>query len=313
MPGVDLHTTGGTSQAGLNLSEQFVRYASHSELNSNLPSLAGNFAYDSGPSKLTLASSYQEMDQSNLQSRNISQTVSHNLTDASANGSFGLTAKTGLGLGASFERTTYPQVGLGYVDNDVWSLPIDLYYAVTPKVDLSLGYNFRDTSSANSGFSSKDSFYNVGARGSFTPKLSGQIRVGVTQRRFNGGGSESQLGLGTTLTYLLTPKTSFDLTVSNDFNNSAFGSSQKVLSIGLNGQFALTQAWSVQSGVSYDATKYLGGFPRSDKFWVGNLGASYALTLRSALQLSYLYRKNSSNVPVNFSDNVVSLSASIRF
>jgi hypothetical protein len=52
---------------------------------------------------------------------------------------------------------------------------------------------------------------------------------------------------------------------------------------------------------------------RRDKFWVGNVGLSYALTANSAIQASYLYRKNSSNQSVNFNNNVLSLSASIRF
>jgi polysaccharide biosynthesis protein VpsM len=311
MPGVDLHTTGGVSQAALTFNEQFIRYSSHSDLNSNLASVAGSFAYSGAASKFDLSSSYQQMDQSNLSLRSVDQTVRRDLTDASANGSFGLTAKTSLGAGASFDRTRYPAVG--YQDSDDWSFPVDLYYSVTPKVDLSLGYRYRRTTLSNSNYDSKDHFINLGTRGAFTPKLSGQIRVGVTQRRSDAGGSTNQLGLGATLNYLLSPKTSIDLTASNDFSHSAFGTSQKNLSVGSDVQFAFTPQWSASTGVHYEATRYLSVPSRGDKFWVGNVGLSYALTANSAVQAAYLFRKNSSNQGVNFNDNVLSLSASIRF
>jgi hypothetical protein len=311
MPGVDLHTTGGISQAALTFNEQFIRYSSHSDLNSNLASLAGNFAYNGAVSQLSVNSSYQEMDQSNLSLRNVDETVRRDLTDVTANGSFGLTAKTSLGTGASFDRTRYPDVG--YQDSEDWSFPVDLYYAVTPKVDLSLGYSYRRTTLTNSSYNSKDHFINLGTRGAFTPKLSGQIRVGVTQRRSDEGDSTNQLGLSSVINYLVSPKTSVNLTASNDFTNSAYGTSQKTLSLGSNVQFAFTPQWSATTGVSFDSTSYLSAQARKDKFWVGNVGLNYALTANSALQVAYLYRKNSSNQSVNFSNNVVSLSASIRF
>ena len=311
MPGFDLHTTGGVSQAGLSFSEQFIRYSSHSTLNSELASLAGNFAYTGAASSLSATSSYQQMDQSSLSLRSVDQTVRRDLTDASVNGSLGLTAKTSLGTGASFDRTRYPKVG--YQDSDDWSFPVDVYYAVTPKVDLSLGYRYRRTTLSNSDYNSKDHFLNLGTRGSFTPKLSGQIRVGVTQRRDNAGNSTNQLGLGTTINYLISPKTSLDLTASNDFSHSAFGTSQKTLSVGSNVQFGFTPRWGATTGVSFESTSYLSVQARKDKFWVGNVGLNYTLTANSAIQVAYLFRKNSSNQGVNFNNNVLSLSASIRF
>jgi outer membrane receptor protein involved in Fe transport len=228
------------------------------------------------------------------------------------NGSFGLTAKTSLGTGASYERTRYPKVG--YQDSDDWSFPLDFYYAVTPKVDLSLGYRYQRSTIADADFNSKDNFFNVGTKGDFTPKLSGQLRVGVDQHRNDlDGSTTNQLGLGTTINYLLSPKTALDLTVSNGFTHSAFGTSQKTFSVGSNVQFAFTPHWSATGGASFESTSYLSAQARKDKFWVGNVGLNYALTANSALQASYLFRKNSSNQSVNFNNNVLSLSASIRF
>jgi outer membrane receptor protein involved in Fe transport len=311
MPGFDLHTSGGVSKAGLSFNEQLIRYSSHSDLNSNLASLAGNFVYNGAASSLSVEASYQQMDQSNVTLRSVDETVKRDLTDVAVKGSFGLTAKTSLGLGASFDRTRYPKVG--YQDSDDWSFPVDIYYAVTSKVDLSLGYRYGQTTISNSIFNSKDNFFNVGTRGEFTPKLSGQIRIGIDQRRDDSGDSTNQLGLGTTISYLVTPKTSVALTASNGFTNSAFGTSQKTFSIGSNAQFTFTPQWSVTTGLSFDSSSYLSAQARRDKFWVGNVGLNFAPATSYAIQVAYLYRKNSSNQGVNFNNNVVSLSASIRF
>jgi hypothetical protein len=154
---------------------------------------------------------------------------------------------------------------------------------------------------------------NLGTRGDFTPKLSGQIRVGIDQHRNDIGSSTNQLGLSSTINYLLSPKTSVDLTVSNGFTHSAFGTSQKTFSVGSNAQFAFNPQWSATAGASFESTNYMSTPARQDKFWVGNVGLNYALTANSAIQAAYLYRKNSSNQSVNFNNNVLSLSASIRF
>lgn len=311
MPGFELHSIGGLSQASLSINEQFVRYSSHSSLNSNLTSAAGNISYNNAASSLAVTASYQEMDQSNISLRNVDQTVQRNLASVSADGSFGLTAKTSVGTGVSYERTDYPEVG--YRDGESWALPVDFYYAMTPKVDLSLGYRYRQTKISGNNNDSKDHFASVGARGAFTPKLSGQIRVGLTQRRFSRGGSDNVLGLGATLNYVITPKTSASLSASNDFTNSAYGTSIKSFRVNTGVQFAFTPQWNGVVGLSYDASRYKSIPTRKDKFTVGNVGLNYVPTTYLAFQLSYIFRTNSSDRGVNFDNNVASLSASVRF
>jgi hypothetical protein len=312
-PGFDMHYAGGEASAGLIFNEQFVRYASTSDLDDHLANVAGNLGYNGGESKLTAAAAYQQEDQSTLVSQNVDQTLKHSLENASFNGEWGVTAKTTIGAGASFQRTIYPEAGL--VDSDVWSFPADFYYAVRPKVDLSLGYNYGKTTLDNGVGDSSDQFFNVGARGEFTPKLSGQIRVGVTELKAAQGSSSSQLGLGATLNYLFSPRTTFDFSADNGFTESATGTSESTFSLNSTGHFELSQAWSMTLGGSFDSTKYLMSIPaRRDNFWVGDIGLSYAWTSDTALQMSYLFRKNTSTLELaTFSDEVLSLSASSRF
>jgi hypothetical protein len=274
-------------------------------------SFAGNAGYDGGLSQISLTTSYQELDQSSTDLRNREQTVRRNLTAASLHWNTALAGKTSLGTGAQFERTGYPKGG--YVDNNVWSVPADLYYSLTAKTDLSAGFSYRRTTTEADSNNSKDLFFNLGARGQFTPKLSGQVRAGITSRRQDKGGTDRLLGLAMNLDYAVTPKSLLSLVASNDYSNSAFGTSQRVFSVRLNGQFFVTQQWSFETGVSHETTRYLDTFSRQDRFWVGSIGTTYSLTSNASLQLSYVFRKNTSNVPVEFQGSIVSFSASYRF
>jgi hypothetical protein len=313
-PGIDMHYAGGEASASLTYSEQFVRYASDKGLNDNLADLQGNLAYKGTASQLAATASFQQEDQSTLLAQNQDQTLKHSLAIGSVNGEWGVTAKTSIGTGASFQRTTYPEAGL--TNSDAWSFPVDLYYAVSPKIDLSLGYRFDKTTLDSGVGDSTDDFFNIGARGDFTPKLSGQIRVGLAELRSSqAGGNTKQPGLGMTLNYLFSPKTSLTLSADNGFTESALGTSQEVLSINSAATIALSQAWSLTLGGSFDSTKYLKQVPpRRDDFWVGDLGVGYALTTDTTFELSYLFRRNASTLDLaTFDDDVLSLSASSRF
>ena len=276
-PGIDMHYAGGEASAALTYSEQFVRYATDKGLNDNLASVDGNFGYKGSTSKFGADASYLQEDQSTLLAQNQDQTLKHSLASASIDGEWGLTAKTSLSGGASLQRTTYPETGL--TNSDAWSFPVDLYYSVSPKVDLSLGYRYDKTTLDSGVGDTTDDFFNVGARGDFTPKLSGQVRVGVTELRAGhaGGGNTSQLGLGATLQYLVSPKTTLNLSADNGFTESALGTSQEVLAINSTANIAISPAWTLTLGGSFDSTRYLMLLPpRKDYFWVGDVGLGYA-------------------------------------
>jgi hypothetical protein len=313
-PGLDMHVNGGGGSASITYDEQFVRYGTNKALNDNLATVAGKLAYQDATSQMTLVAGYQQQDQSTLGSQNIDQTVKHSTDNVSVGGEWAVTAKTLLGAGVGFVRTMYPEAGL--VDTDSWSVPVDYYFAVTPKVDLSLGDRFDRNVQDNGVGNTSDQFFNVGARGAFTPKLSGQVRVGVDVLKPQGGGSNtSQPGLGATLTYLVTPRTTLELSADNEFAESAVGTSEEVLSIAPNARVELGQAWFATLGGSLDSTKYLLAVPeRKDKFWVGDVGLGYAVSTDTSIEFTYVFRTNSSTLAsATFDDDILSLSGSSRF
>lgn len=311
-PGIDLHYAGGSASAGITFSEQFSRYAHDHSLDDQLANLAANLAYQGAETTLGVAASYQQIDQTTITSQSLDQTVKHTIVSGSANVEVAITAKTRVGVTPSYTRVEFPEVG--FTDSNIFTLPIDFYYAVTPKADVSVGYAYNRTTTADGSGDSKDNFFNIGARGQFTPKLSGQIRVGVTKLKPVSGPSTSQVGLETSLNYAYSPKTTFSLYANNGFAPSAAGNQTEVFSTGLSGSFELGQAWTANISGGLSATKYLIVPSRTDKFWNAQVGVSYAVSQSFDLSASYLYRKNDSTLEVvTFDDNVATLTASCRF
>jgi hypothetical protein len=311
-PGLDFHWTGGKASLGIAASEQFSRYQTNRELDDHLANIASSFAYAGTDVKLSAAASYQEEDQSSLNLQSSDQTVKHSLAAASGNGEFQVFPKTSVGVGVAFTRTVYPEAG--YTNSDEWSLPVDVYYAVTPKTDVSVGYRYDKTIEAGNVDNSKDEFFNVGVRGEITPKLSGQVRVGVTTYSPETGMKSRNLGLSANLDYVLSPKTTIDLNSSSGFDTSPLGSGEKVFTVGLSAISKLSEAWALNLGGSYVSTNYLITPERKDGFYVANAGLNYIWTSNISFQLDYVYRKNRSTLALaTFDDNVLTFSVAARF
>jgi hypothetical protein len=310
-PGLSFQWTGAASLS-ISASEQFSRYATNRELDDHLADINSSFAYNGANSKLGLSASYQEEDQSSLQVQSSDQTLKHSLAFVSATGEVNMAPKTSASLGVTFDRTVYPQAG--FIDSDLWSVPVNLYYAMTPKTDLSVGYSYQKTREDSGIGNSKGDFYNIGARGEFTPKLSGQVQVGVSDYRPDGGPKSRSLGLNANLDYAFSPKTTIVLSGSSGFSTSPLGTGEKNASVGVSVNTKLSEQWALSLGGSYLSSNYLITPIRKDEFWVGDVSLSYIWTTNISFQLDYIYRTNHSTLPyAMFDDDVVTFSVASKF
>ncbi len=311
-PGVDFHYSGGEGSAGISFSEQFSRYSQNRSLDDQLANLAANIGYHGANSSFNANGSYQQVDQTTTTATNLDQTVKQTIEAVSLGAEVGLTAKTRVGVTPSFSRTEFPEVG--FTDSDVWTVPVDVYFGMTPKTDLSVGYAYSKTKTQDDSGDANSSFINVGARGQFSPKLSGQVRVGVSKLKPKVGPATSQLGVESSLNYAYSPRTTFSLYANNGFAPSAAGNQTEVFSTGLSGNFELSQIWSLSVSAGTSSTKYLTAPPRTDHFWNGSVALNYIVSSNLNLQASYLYRKNASTLePLTFDDNLTTLTAACRF
>jgi len=286
--------------------DDFSSYKQNSKLNTNL--FSGDFAstYDDGKTKLGAGLFYHELNQNTVDNRGLTR---RNVFSANGSGEMDMTEITAVGAGITFTHTDYRRVG--YISSDDTTIPLNFYYKWTPKVDLSAGYQYRDYD-PTIGPEAKDNFFNVGARGEFTPLLTGQFRVGYTDRSFNHGVSAvHMLGLDGNLSYAVTPKSTLTLTAQNAPDTSPQGLQEKNTMIGLMGSLALDDQWSANAGVNYRAIKYP---DHTDHYTEGTVGATYTMNAYVKFVGAYVYRRNNSSFATSqFTENVFSLSANLRY
>ncbi len=309
-PGVDLvFGKGSITKGNAYYREEIRRYSDNDNQDAELSSLGFRSSYDNGVTKADFNASYAQVAQNDNDIRATGSIVRRKLTNLGAKVEFGISEKTSLAAGIAFDKTDYGPAS--YSDSDIWSLPLDVYYKVNPKMDWSLGYRYRSSELSGSGLDSTDHFINVGARGEFSPKLVGQVRVGLTQRSFDVGDDDTQLGFDGNLTYAFSEKTMYRFNISNDFGSSGTGDSTENFVIGLTVSNKLSEQWAFTGGLSLRKIDYS---TRSDDFLEGLVAVSYHLNAIVNFGASYTYRDNSSSAAAGeFSNSVFSFGANIRY
>jgi hypothetical protein len=226
-----------------------------------------------------------------------------------------LSPKTAIDVALDIDDRNYQTTG--FADTQTWSVPINLLYEVAPKLRGTAGYRFRDISQGGAA-DSTDHYFNVGARGEFTPKLTGSFTIGWTDREIDpfgtaAGRDDNTVGVESTFDYTISEKTMLRASIRNDFSNAATGATQEVfgLAVGLNSN--LSEMLTANVSLSWDSYDYVGA-PRTDDFWRFNLGAAYRYNEMVTLRGEYTYQDNSSDLAgVEFKNHIFSVSASIRY
>lgn len=309
-PGLDLvFGKGSVTKGNVYFREEIRRYSDNDNQDTELASLGFASAYDNGVTKADFNASYAEVAQNDNDIRVAGTIVRRDLTNLGGKVEFGFSEKTSLAVGITFAKTDYSATG--YSDSDIWSLPVDVYFKSNPKMDWSVGYRYRSSELSGSGADSTDHFLSVGARGEFSPKLVGQVRVGFSQRSLDVGGDDNQIGFDGNLTYAFSEKTSYRFNLSNDFGSSGTGASTESFRIGLSASNKMSDQWSFTGGLSLNKTDYA---TRTDDFLEGSLALSYDLNATVNFGASYTYRDNSSGLAsAEFTNSVFMLGANIRY
>lgn len=309
-PGVDL-VFGKNSVAKGNAyyREEIRRFSDNDTQDTELSSLGFNTAYDNGVTKANFNVSYAQVAQNTVLANSVGALNRRKLTNLGGKLEFGLSEKTSLAVGASFNKTKYASTG--FVDSDIWTLPIDVYFKSTEKLDWSLGYQYRSTDLSGSGRSFDDHFLSVGARGEFTPKLTGQVRVGLTQRSFDVGDDDTLFGLESSLTYAYSEKTSYVFTASNKPGASGTGDTNEAFNLGLNANSKISEQWSLNGGLTYTNYDYAN---RTEDYLEGQLGVTYTLNNYVNFGASYTYRNNETSAASGeFTGNLFMFGANVRY
>jgi len=309
-PGISLtFGKGSLTQGTFSLTESFSRYSQNSGLDTELASLQFSTNYDDGKSKFTSNASYNELNQNTVDNRG-NNLARRNVSNLGLNAELSASAKSKVGVGIKYVDTDYKRVG--YNDNTTFEIPVNYYYAVTSKVDLSLGYRYRSTE-VQAKPDSKGHTFRVGARGEFSPKTTGTISVGVGNREFDGGanGDKDILDLDAKLNIALSAKSTLQLTASNDFGVSGTGQEQKNFALGGLLRANISDQLALRGGLNFRKIDY---YTRKDDYTELQLGFDYIVSKIVTVQGGYAYRNNDSALAGgDFKNSVFSLAAKFRY
>jgi hypothetical protein len=299
----------------LSFSEQFVRYTSASSQNNELFNAKYDGTYSDSKSTIKLGASYVESAQNNRDAR-LNGVIVENTTESISTGfEWILSPKTGFDVSPAWENSDYSQKG--FTDRESWSVPLNFTYEIAPKLKSSGGYRYR-TDQQKAGADSTDHFFNLGAKGEFTPKLTGSLNVGYTTRDIKrygttAGSTKSTVGIISNFEYSYSDKTKLRASVGNDYRSGATGETQKVFSLSGGANTPLSNVLTADASLNYSKNDYV-QTGRSDDLWALNAGLSYTYNKYLKINGSYAYQDNNSNLNASdFKTNTFSISASVRY
>ncbi|HAV12600.1 MAG TPA: hypothetical protein DCX06_03750 [Opitutae bacterium] len=210
-PGFEINLGRGLSKADFSIITRYdiVRYSDLDQLDAELFHIKAVGSYKSSRLDLSASASFDEVKSTTGDVNVTNDLIEWDDTAARIDGEYRFSEKLSVGSGVRYSEREYQTYDNFLADRETITIPVDIYYELTPKVDLSLGYSYSDTdvgdtnaprsgivplvpgpgfgigtigTTSVSGYSYDSHFFNVGARGNLLPKLTGFFKVGYRVR-----------------------------------------------------------------------------------------------------------------------------------
>jgi len=314
-PGFELsYGKKGDFKSTLAIFDQLVRYTNANNLDSELLNVVWDASYKLAKLSVGADVSYRQLVQNSRDTAAAaggSGTIDsrRNVLSGSTTSEYAFTEKTKASTGVSYSKTAYADAN--FKDSESYTIPVNYFYGISPKVDLSAGLRYSKTK-VDAGPDSQDVNFNVGARGEYTPKLSGSFDVGYTVRTLEAESEQGIIAVNSGLTYVYSLKTDFSLNAQSGFETTPAGQSQRSYGVNLGGRTRFNDAYGASAGLGYKLIDFAN--TRQDHFVTLDLGFTHAISDRVSLAADYRYQNNMSSVSSGeFAANTISFSANFRY
>ena len=335
-PGFEINVGRGLSNADLSIITRYdiVRFDKVTDLDNELFHIKAVGSY--AGSRLTVNGlvSYDE-NQSNGADGNDNQKgklSASETTAANLNGEYTLSPKFSFGAGVNYNKREYKESSSA--DRESYTVPLDIFYELTPKVDLSIGYTYTSTEVSRTlsgvdevdGYDKEQHFVNVGARGDLLPKLNGSFKIGFNTMDSDDPltlednvlgredrNSSSGLGLDASFTYLATAKVSTNLNLNRNFDVAGQGESTEATRVDLSANYSINTRFTATANLGYTLREYVDSKREDDNYRTG-LSLSYVPNEYWRFSTGYNYTENDSNSDgQSYEAHVINVSASLRY
>lgn len=322
-PGFEINVGRGVSNAGFSIITRYdvISYQDNDQVDTELFHINAVGSYKTSRLNLKGSVSFDENKLSSGENNVTNDLVEYDTTAGNLNVEYRVSPKFSFGAGFRYEDKEYQTFTDLFADREKTSFPLDVFYELTPKLDLSLGYTHTSTDvgatllNPNGDYTQEGSFYNIGARGKLLPKLTGFFKVGYRNNENDRPGSKDSgtLGLDADLTWTATPKLTVRLDLSRDFGVGGEGQSTEDTSADLIGIYSINNYFSANANLGYTIRDYT-NTGREDDQLNGGLRLSYSLNQHWRFSTGYTYSENDSNVANrSYEDHTVDLTAVLRY
>lgn len=344
-PGLEVNVGRGLSNLDLSIVTRYdiLRYDELSELDTELFHIKAISSYKASRWDATGLISFDENQSATTDGTRAARgdLVETETTRANFDSEYRMSPKFSVGSGVRYSDREYTSHD-SLADRETFTIPVDIFYELTPKIDLSIGYQYitSDIGEIQSGnmtngifidsYDKESHFFNIGARGDLLPKLSGFFKVGyritdpddsnvttyldsVRSDSTTDKDSLGTFGMDADFTYLVTPKVTARLKLRRGFGIGGEGQSTTDTSADLSASYSMNANYSASVFSRYSLKEYE---LNSDDDTIYGLGArlSYVPNQYWSFSTGYAYSENDSDrVGQSYDSHTIDLSASLRY
>lgn len=328
-PGLELNVGGdGNSKFTVTASETFNTYSDFSDLNNNLAAINALYTYDAGSRfKGRIGAGFTQQVQPTILTAVQGDIVETTNMNGQAIGEYKLTEKSSIETGVRYNGIRYTSYENIYNDQDSFSVPVTWLYSVTDKLfaGFTYQYTYTDLTKADAPGALEPgkqsvNFVGLTLRGQATEKLSVETNAGIgflsiTDRALGLGGDSDQTTFNFSLSanYAVTEKLSAFVSGARNFSAGAVAQGVTTTEGRIGVNYAISEAWVASAYTGLSNQKYdTGG---ADDIFTFGASASYIINKYWRATLSYSYMNDSTDrVGVkDFNNNIIALSASVKY
>lgn len=320
-PGFELNVGRGLANTDLSIITRYdlIRYQDEGQLDTELLHIKALGSYKGSRMDLNGSVSFDETKTSTGDANVVQDLIEFDTFTAHLKGEYRLSPKFSLGAGVTYKEVEYTTYETIFSDRETTTLPFDLFYELTPKVDLSIGYTHSTTDVKSTflrpAYDQEGHFFNIGARGDLLPKLNGLLKVGYRTRNDSRSGVDDSgmLGLDADLTWSATPKLTGALRLSRDFGVSGEGQSTERTTVNTGLNYSLNQNFVASANAGLTLRDYSDSSREDQQYDLG-LRLSYLPNQYWQFSTGYTYSENDSDSATSsYTNHMWDLSASLRY
>ena len=206
-PGFEINVGRGISNADLTVVTRYdvVSHKHNDHLDTELFHIQALGSYEASRLNLNGSASFDEIKMNDGQNNVQNDLVELNTTAGNLDAEYRVSTKFSFSAGVRYNETEYQTYKDRLADRETTSFPLNVYYELTPKLDLTLGYTYSTTDieggssrfnrivestlvpatlilaeyqTDQSGYEKDSHFFNVGLRGNILTKLTGSFKIG---------------------------------------------------------------------------------------------------------------------------------------